>query len=389
MVPIAYNIRNLKVRRATTLATAFGVGLVVFVFAAMLMLSRGIESTLARAGEADVAIVLRRGADAELSSQFEATAVPLVLSAPGISRDASSGSVLGVGELNTVIILPKLGTSGFSNVQIRGLPSNGMAFRPNVKVIAGHAPRPGTDEAMVGRGLRGRFEGTDIGQTLDLSSNRPVRVVGVFTDDGSALESEIWADLDVARSAFGREGLVSSIRVRLSSAEDFAAFKQAVEQNPELQVSAVRASQYYERQSRGTAEFIRKIGAVVVAFFSLGAIMGAAITMYSSIASRQREIGTLRALGFSTPSIMFAFLFESVVLSLAGGIAGALAAAALGFVDLSMMNFATWSEVTFPLVLTPQILSASLALAVLMGLLGGFWPARRAASMDPVLVMRV
>jgi putative ABC transport system permease protein len=389
MIPIAYNIRSLKVSKATSFATAFGICLVVFVFASMLMLSRGIESALARAGETDVAIVLRRGADAELSSQFEATAVPLVLSAPGVARDASSGSVLGVGELNTVIILPKLGTSGFSNVQIRGLPSNGLSFRTGIEIVAGRAPRAGTDEAIVGRGIRGRFEGADLGQTLSLSGNRPVRVVGVFADEGSAMESEIWVDLDVARSAFGREGLVSSIRARLASASEFAAFKEAVEHNPELNVSAVRASQYYERQSRGTAEFIRKIGGVVVGFFSLGAVTGAAITMYSSIARRRREIGTLRALGFSTPSIMLAFLIESVALSLAGGAAGALAAAALGFVRLSMMNFATWSEVSFSLVPTPEILAASLGLAALMGLLGGFWPALRAARMNPILVMRI
>jgi len=228
----------------------------------------------------------------------------------------------------------------------------------------------------------------DIGQSFELRKNRPVNVVGVFDDGGSAQESEVWADLNVVRTAFGREGVVSSVRVRLESPSKLDSFKTAIESNRQLDLEVFRESAFMEKQSEGMSIFVKALGYVIAVFFSIGAMIGAMITMHASIANRQREIGTLRALGFSKLSILFAFLLESIALALIGGLLGTAASLLMGMVKFSTMNFATWSEIVFSFEATPAILVKSLVLAAVMGLLGGFFPALRAARMSPVLAMR-
>jgi len=387
MVPIAYNLRNLTVRKTTTFATAGGLALVVFVFASVMMLANGIKKTLGRSASNDVAVVIRKGSDAELSSGIEDPNVGIVTSAKEVAH-ADNGAPLGVGEVVVVILLDKLGTDGFTNVQVRGMPDGGLAFRREVKIIAGRAAQPGTDEVMVGKAIRGRFKGVDIGQSFELRKNRPVNVVGVFDDGGSAQESEVWADLNVVRTAFGREGVVSSVRVRLESPSKLDSFKTAIESNRQLDLEVFRESAFMEKQSEGMSIFVKALGYVIAVFFSIGAMIGAMITMHASIANRQREIGTLRALGFSKLSILFAFLLESIALALIGGLLGTAASLLMGMVKFSTMNFATWSEIVFSFEATPAILVKSLVLAAVMGLLGGFFPALRAARMSPVLAMR-
>jgi putative ABC transport system permease protein len=387
MIPINYNLRNLAVRTTTTAAAGIGMALVVFVVAAVLMLNNGIQKTLGRTADPGSAVVIRKGSDAELASTIEEPNVGLVLAAPGVAH-GPDGMPQGIGELLVVILLDKLGTVGFSYVQVRGLPDNALKFHSHAQLIAGRAPNPGTDEVIVGRGIRGRFKGVDLGQSFELKKNRMVQVVGVFDDGGSSFESEIWADLNTVRTAFGREGLVSSIRVHLESPTKFDGFKASVEQNRQLNLEAQRESEYYEKQSQGLSIFITALGFVIAFFFFIGAVIGATITMYASVANRQREIGTLRALGFSRFSIITSFLFESTLLALAGGFLGALASLALGFVKFSMMNFQSWAEIVIKF--EPNFVSIGVAIVVAcsMGIVGGFLPAIRAARMSPVEAMR-
>ena len=387
MVPVSYSVRNLMVRRTTTAATALGIGLVVFVFASVLMLGAGLQRAMGRSGSADVAIVLRAGSDAESSSGIELPAAALVTASPEV-RVRPDGRSDAVGEVVGVLALDRAGGEGMSNVQVRGVPDDVYRFRPSVHVVAGRAAAPGSDEVVVGAAIRGRFRGVELGQSFEIKKNRMVRVVGVFEDRGSSFESEVWGDIDTVRAAFGREALVSSVRVRLRSAGQLDAFKRAIETNPQLGLTVKRESVYYEELAQGTTTFLTILGLMIAFFFSAGAMIGAMITMHASVAQRSREIGTLRALGFSRRSILASFLFESVVLSLAGGVAGALASLAMGLVRFNIVNFATWSEVVFTFVPTPSIVVSSLLFAALMGLLGGFFPAVRAARMNVLDALR-
>lgn len=387
MIPVKYNLRNLAVRKTTSIAAGLGLGLVVFVFASVLMLSNGVQRTLGRSADPNVAVVLRKGSDAELASGIEDAQVGVMLANPGVAKGAN-GQPLASGELVLVILLDKLGTDGVSNVQVRGVPDNILELRKDIRFIEGRAAKPGTDEVVVGKAISSRFKGLALGQSFEMRKNRPVTVVGVFEDKGSSFESEVWGDVKTLGSAFGREGFVSSLKVRLESPTKFDAFKTALEQNPQLQVEVLRETDYYEKQSEGTSIFINAMGIVIAVFFSIGASIGAMITMYASIANRQREIATLRALGFSRMSILFSFLLESVILAVAGGVLGAAASLLMSFVKFSTVNFASFSEITFTFEPTPTILGIALGVAVAMGLAGGFFPAVRAARMNLVQAIR-
>jgi putative ABC transport system permease protein len=387
MIPISYNVRNLVVRKTTSAAAGLGLALVVFVVAAALMLSNGIKKTLGRSADPNGVVILRKGSENELSSGIEEGNVGLALATPGAGHN-SDGSPQGVGEVLVVILLDKVGTDGFSNVTVRGVPDNVLAFRSDVHIVAGRPVRPGTDEVIIGRAIRGRFKGVELGQSFDLKKNRAVTVVGVFDSGGSSYESEVWGDLNTVRTAFGREGLVSSIHARLESPSKFDGFKASLEQNRQLGVEAIRDTAYYEKQSSGISLLINALGFIIAFFFGIGAVIGAMITMYAAVSNRQREIGTLRALGFSKLSIISSFLLESILLALAGGIVGATASLALGLVKFSMMNFSTWSEIVIDF--EPNVASIATAMIVAggMGLFGGLLPAIRASRMNPVQAMR-
>jgi putative ABC transport system permease protein len=367
------------VRKTTTIATALGVGLVVFVYASAEMLSAGVVKTMTSAGRTDNAMVLRKGSDVEMASSIELPTVNLVLAAPGVKRD-TTGAALGSGEIVVVIAQEKLGGQAgqVSNVLVRGVTEMALKVHPEVRVTDGRPPQPGTDEVMIGRGLVGRFAGMQIGSSFELKKNRPVKVVGVFEAGGASFESEVWAGIDTARSSFGREGLVNSVAVRLDSPSKFDTFKAAVENEKQLQLDASIETKYYERMSEGTSQFIGV----------LGAILGAVITMHAAVAQRQREIGTLRALGFSRGSVLFSFLLEAVLLSVAGGIVGILGALAFGARKISMVNWMTWQEVTFAFDPDPALLLKALVVGAVMGLFGGALPAIRAARISPVDAMR-
>ena len=387
MIPIRYNVRSLAVRKATTIATAGGIALVVFVLAASLMLSAGIKKTLGSSGKPDNAIVLRMGSDAELGSVIEESSVPLILAAPGVKND-ERGQPIGAAEIVVVGAMEKLGADGVTNVSIRGVSDDVMRFRPEVHLIAGRPPRSGTDEAIVGARIRGRIRGVDLDQSFDIKKNRPVKVVGVFEADGSAYESEVWVDKELLRQAYGRQGVVSGVRVKLESPTKFDAFRAGVENDKRLGLMAVREQAFYEKQSEGAALFVGVLGSIVSVFFAVGAMIGAMITMYAAVANRQREIGTLRALGFSQSSVLVSFLLEAVLLAIVGGAVGAATSMAMGLVHFSMVNMSSWSEIVFSFDPTPKVLATALVFACGMGLFGGLFPAVRAARTSPLQAIR-
>jgi putative ABC transport system permease protein len=324
-----------------------------------------------------------------MASSIELPSVTLVLAAPGVKRD-STGAALGSGEIVVVIAQEKLGGAAgqVSNVLVRGVTELALKVHPEVHIVDGRPPQPGTDEVMIGRGLVGRFAGMQIGSSFELKKNRPVKVVGVFESGGASFESEVWVGIDTARSSFGREGLVNSVAVRLDSTSKFDAFKAAVENEKQLQLDASIETAYYERMSEGTSQFIGVLGGIISFFFGFGAILGAVITMHAAVAQRQREIGTLRALGFSRGAVLFSFLLEATMLAVAGGIVGVLGALAFGARKISMVNWMTWQEVTFAFDPDPALLLKALFVGALMGLVGGAFPAIRAARISPVEAMR-
>lgn len=388
MIPIAYNVRSLFVRKATTIATVFGVALVVFVLAASQMLAQGIRRTMGNSGDAESAIVLRKGSDAELSSNLEINLVSLIKAAPGV-KVGDGGSPIAAGEV-VVVIAPQLADEPgqVANVLVRGVTAEVYALRPQVHIVEGRAAKPGTNEVVIGKRLRGKFVGMELGATFELNKNRPATVVGVFESGGSSFESEVWTDVDTARAAFGRNGIVSSVTVRLASAASYDVFAAEVEHDKQLGLKVQRESDYYEKQSEGTSKFISFLGSAIVFFFSVGAMIGAAITMYAAVANRRREIGTLRALGFSGTQVLISFLLEAFLLALLGGAVGVVASLSMMWVEFTMMNFATWSEVVFNFVPTVKIIVTALLAGGLMGILGGFLPAVRAARTSPLVAMR-
>ena len=390
MIPISYNVRSLLNRKTTTVATALGIGLVVFVLGAVLMLGHGLSQTLTASGRPDNGFVIRKGSDGELSSTIDSQSVGLILSAPGVKKD-DKGRPIGVGEVVIVILLERAGEEGkLSNVTVRGTTEMSLSVRPNLEVVDGRPPQPGTDEVMIGSALVDRFDGLELGGSFELKKNRRLKVVGVFEASGSAYESEVWADIDTVRTSFGRTSMVSSVIARLESPSKFDGFATTVETDKSLGLNAMRESEYFEKQAGPMLGFIMGLGVSIAILFAIGSMIGAVITMYGAVAQRSREIGTLRALGFSRTAILSSFLLESIVLAVLGGLIGVVAAlgAALLIGDVSMTNFATWSEIVFRLSATPQILITAVVVGAVMGLLGGLFPAIRAARMSPITAMR-
>lgn len=388
MIPISYSLRSLKVRKTNTIASAAGLALVVFIFATVLMLAEGIKKALGTSGRNDTAILLRKGSDAELSSGIDLEDMAIIAASEGIAK-APDGVSLALGEVVVVLAQPIASKPNLvSNVTVRGVPPNAFQFRSEARIVAGRAARPGTDEAVVGEKIRGRFGGMDLGQSFELRKNRPVQVVGIFTTRGSTYESEVWADIDAVRSAFGRQGLASAMRVRLESADQFDAFKSRMESDRRMKVDVLRESTYFEKQSEGLALFLTVMGMIIAVMFSAGAIIGAMITMYAAVDHRKREVGTLLAIGFSRFNVLGAFLVESIFLATVGGGIGALLALLMRFAKFSTMNMRSWSEITVSFQPTPGIILGSLLFAVIMGVIGGLLPAIRAARLPLIAALR-
>jgi putative ABC transport system permease protein len=383
MVPFQYNLRSLLVRRVTTAATAFGIALVVFVFAATLMLGEGVDRALATAGRPDNVIILRKGSDAELSSAITNEYLGLFRGPPQVSQSAGV-----IGEIVVVITAEHSDGSGVSNVLIRGTPADGISFRPEIKIISGRAPKPGTSEVIVGKAISRRFKGIGPDDSFELRRNRPLQVVGEFSSEGSSYESEVWGDLDLIRNSLGRQAVVSSVRVRLNNPSDFDAYRQTIETDKRFSMKVMREADYYEKQSQATSRFLKGMGFTVAILFAFAAMIGAAITMNGAVANRSREIGTLRALGFSRWSILWSFLFEAIAIAVVGGAIGSLLVVLLSLVSFPVMNFQTFSEIVISFRATPAVFARALVFSGIMGVIGGLFPAIRAARVSPIEAMR-
>ncbi|MBK5915739.1 ABC transporter permease [Rhodocyclus purpureus] len=388
-VPLGYSLRNLAVRKMTTALTAGGMALVVFVFAAVLMLDAGLKQTLVDTGEDDNVVVIRRSAGSEVASNVERVPAAIVESLPQVALGAG-GQPLISKESVVLITLNKRVAEGQaprpSNVIIRGVDAMGLYLRPQVKIVAGRMFRPGVAEIVVARSIAQRFESAGLGESLRFGG-REWRIVGLFDAGESGFDSEIWGDAEQLMQSFRRQ-VYSSLIFRLADPSAFAEAKEAIESDPRLMLEALRERDFYAEQSETLSAFIRILGLSLSVVFSLAAIIGAMITMYASVANRTAEIGTLRALGFRRRSILVAFMLESLFLALLGGGAGILAASLLQLVTLSTTNFKSFSELAFGFSMTPAIVVQSLLFALAMGFVGGVLPAVRAARMNIVDALR-
>lgn len=384
-IPVYYSFRNLMTRRLTTALTAMGMALVVFVFAATLMLAEGLEQTLAETGSYDNIVVIRKGAGTEVQSGVERGQAAVIQSLPYVATGLD-GRQLFARELVVLINLPKRGNDKPSNVLIRGIEESSLRLRPQASLIAGRLPRPGSNEIMAGESAAKRFKGAGLGEGLRFGMQEWI-VVGVFGAGESGFSSEIWGDVDQLMQAF-RRPVYSSLLFKLRDPSEFAKVKQEIESDPRLKVEAKRETQYYLDQSEVMATFLRIMGVTLTTIFSIGAVIGAMITMYSAVANRTSEIGTLRALGFSRWSILAAFLAEAGVLGLISGLLGVLMSSAMQLITISTVNWQTFSELAFSFRLTPGLVAWSMGFSLFMGLAGGALPAYRAAKMNIVESLR-
>lgn len=374
-----YNLRSMFVRKGTALMTALGIAMVVAVFVMTLALAQGFRSTLIASGSADNAIVLRKGATSETVSGIERTLLPIVETLPEIARDAQ-GQPLASPELVLAISLPRSTDGQPANVPVRGVGPRAFEIHDRLRFVEGRPFTRGLNEVNVGRLATGRFRGLALGEPLKIGG-RPWTVVGIFTADAASFESEIWGDIDLMMPAFQREGGFQSITAKMASRDGFDAFAAGIAADQRLKLAAQRENDYYTAQSRVMTTVISVLGTFVTFILAIGAMFGAMNTMYAAVAHRIREIGTLRALGFSRASILFAFIAESTALAVVGGIIGCLIALPLHGLSTGTTNMVSFTEVAFKFRITPALLIVGVVFAALMGAFGGLLPAIRAARL--------
>ncbi len=385
-IPLSYSYRNLLARRLTTLLTAAGMALVVFVFAAVLMLAEGLRRTLVATGSYDNVVVLRAGSESEVQSAVSRDQAAIIGSQPEVATD-QDGRRLVADEAIVLVNLPKRGTGKPGNIMIRGVQAAvSPELRREVKLAAGRWFKPGSTELVVGSQIAARFQNAGLGEELRFAM-RQWRVVGVLEAGNTGFASEIWGDVEQLLQAFRRTGFASVI-MRLRDPAAFPGLKARLESDPRLPMQVLREVEFYEAQSRRLATFIRILGLVLTAMFSLGAVLGAMVTMYAQVGARTSEIGTLRALGFKRHHILAAFLLESMLLGCLGWLLGLVPASLLNFITLSTVNWANFAELSFKFALTPGIILKSLLFGLGMGLVGGLLPALKAARLPLLEALR-
>jgi ABC-type lipoprotein release transport system permease subunit len=384
-IPFSYTARNLLVRKFTTVLTAGGMTMVVFVFATVLMLDAGLKQTLVDTGLEDNVVVIRKGAGTEVQSGIERAAAALAESQPQIAF-AEGGRLATSKEMVVLINLPKRDVARAANIMVRGVGPMALTLRPQVRLVSGRMFHFASYEVVAGSSVAKRFQGAGLGEMLRFGG-REWRVVGILDAGKTGFDSEIWGDVDQLMPAF-RRPVYSSVIARLTDNAAFDAYKATLESDPRLTLEVKRERQFYADQSELLANFIRILGLALTAIFSIGAVIGAMITMYAAVASRTGEIGTLRALGYRRSAVLGAFLTESLLLALIGGIVGLALASLMQLVTVSTMNWQSFAELAFSFRLTPQIVVETLLFSLVMGVVGGFLPAARAARMNIVTALR-
>jgi putative ABC transport system permease protein len=382
----ALNIRTIRERMGSSLVALVGIAGVVVVFVAVLSIAEGFTAALRDAAAPDRVIVMRSGSDSEMTSGLSAEQTTIVSEAPGVQRTAAGPAASP--ELFVIVDVPKRATHTDANVPLRGVTPRAFDVKNEVRITQGRRFTPGTNEIIVGRAAHGQFAGLDVGTQVKWGQNRWT-VVGIFEANGSVAESEIWCDARVLQPAYRRGNSFQSVYVRLESPQAFDRFKDALTTDPRLNVSARRETEYYAEQSRVIRRLITTLGYLIAALMGVGAVFGALNTMYNAVSSRTREIATLRALGFGRVAVMTSVLSESLFLSVIGGLAGGvLAWVVFDGYQTATMNWQTFSQVAFGFAVTPALLVQGIVYASVMGLVGGLFPAIRAARLPIVTALR-
>ncbi|MDN5940522.1 MAG: ABC transporter permease [Nitrospira sp.] len=381
---LAYSVRNVWVRSSTTALTIGGLALVSLILLAVLMLGNGLNRALIESGSPDNVLLLRKGATTEIASGIYRDQAHIVRSLAGIAQ-ASGGEPLAIPELVVLISLAKSGADSPANVVVRGTEPEVFMLRPQVRLVAGRAWQPGTTEIVVGAQIAKRFLPGGIGSHLRIGK-REWLVAGIAEAEGTAFESEIWGDVDQLMATYGRDSY-SSLTLRLPAPSAFQRVEEAIGSDTRLQLQVKHERDYYREKSVTMATFIRLLGFTFTLIFALGAILGGTMTMYGAVASRTREIGMLRALGFRPRQILAVFLFESLVLGALAGLLAIGGGTALQFVTLSTMNFSTFSELAFRLTLTPASAFTAMAFALVIAVLGGIPPAIQASRLPVTIAL--
>ena len=383
---IQFNVQSIGERKGSSASAIFGIAGVVAVLVGVLSIGQGYRQVMAASGSSDTAVVLRSGADTEMMSGLSRDQTRIIADTEGIAR-GSDGAVASA-ELLVIIDLPKRSTGTDANVPLRGVEPMAFGVRAEVEIIVGRNFEWGTNEVIVGVGAVRAFAGLDLGATLPVGREN-WEIVGIFTANGGISESEIWTDAGVLQPAYRRGTSFQAVYAKLESPDAFQGFKDRLTADPRLNVKVVRQDEYYETQSESITTLVSVLGAIIAGMMGLGAVLGAINTMYSAVSARTREIATLRALGFASGAVVISVLVEALVLALIGGVCGAAVAyfAFDGF-RTATMNFQSFSQVVFAFAVTPALLVMAIAYAALIGLVGGLFPAIRAARLPIASALR-
>lgn len=385
-IPIIYNIRSVKARWTSAIVAVVGIAGTVGVFVAMLSLARGFKATLVSSGSPDNAIVMRAGATSEMTGGVGIDTVKIIQDKPGIALSADGP--LMTPEIVLVAPIPLISTGTDANVEVRGVSKNVLEIRRNIKILQGRMFTPGLYEIVVGKNANVSYAGLTLGNTISLGSAH-WKIVGIFDAGGSSFDSEIWGDAHLIGPAYNRpDTFFQSVTVHLASRDTFQRLKDAATADPRLNVDVTREIDYYAKQSNRLTTLITVLGGIVAAIMAIGAVFGALNTMYSAVAERGREIATMRALGFGGPSVVFSFVIEALLIAFVGGLIGCLAVIPLNGLTTGAMNLQTFSHVAFAFKITPELLVRGVVFALVMGLIGGFLPAVRAAQLPVATALR-
>jgi putative ABC transport system permease protein len=385
-IPLSYNVRSVKARWTSAIVAVLGIAGTVGVFVAMLSLARGFKTTLVSSGSDDNAIIMRAGATSELTGGVSLDAVKIAQDAPGIAR-GSEGPLV-TPEIVIVAPIPLISTGTDANVQLRGVSKNVLEIRRRIKIVEGRMFTPGLAEVVVGKNATKSYAGLTVGNVISLGTVK-WKVVGVFDAGGTSFDSEVWADAKLLGPAYGRgDNFFQSVTVHLDSPNSLQQVRDTLTKDPRLNVDVTREIDYYTKQSGRLTSLITILGGLVAAVMAIGAVFGALNTMYSAVAERGREIGTMRALGFSGVAVVFSFMVEALLISFIGGVLGCLAVLPVNGITTGAMNLQTFSHVAFAFTITPDLLEQGVVFALVMGVVGGLLPAIRAAGVPVASALR-
>jgi putative ABC transport system permease protein len=385
-IPLIYNVRSVRARWTSAIVAVLGIAGTVGVFVAMLSLARGFKATLVSSGSADNAMVMRAGATSELTGGVDLNSVKSFQDRPEIAR-GTDGPLIAP-EIVIVAPIPLISTGTDANVQIRGVTKNVLQIRRNVKIVEGRMLTPGLAEVVVGKNAVKSYSGLTLGNTIRLGTVSWA-VVGIFDAGGTSFDSEVWADAKLLGPAYGRgENFFQSVTMRLANPDALQSLRDALTTDPKLNVDVTREVDYYTKQSGRLTTLITVLGGLVAAVMAIGAVFGALNTMYSAVAERGREIGTMRAIGFGGPSVVFSFMIEALLIAFIGGLIGCIAVMPVNGLTTGAMNFQTFSHVAFAFKITPELLIKGIFFALIMGMVGGLLPAIRAAAQPVASALR-